>query len=184
MRHVHSHNEQSQSPSPSLENMLDALEKMLRSQLEAHEQLLELLERKREAVRHAKIDTISELLDQERRSIERIAEIERGREQVVRRITEQLQPGAAEPLPLTMIAERADEPVQSRLLGIAAQLREMVAKVKQTSSVVRSAAEALSNHISGVMQTFHAAMSRAGVYGRQGQLAGGTQMEHSVDVKT
>lgn len=174
-----------EQPKPaSLQTMLDALEKLLRSQLEEHEKLLALLERKREAVRHARIDSISGLVEEERRSIDRIAEIDRGREQIVLRLTQQLQPGSAEPLPLTAIAERADEPVQSRLLGIAAQLRELVATVRQTSSVVRSAAEALSNHISGVMQTLHAAMSRAGVYGRQGQFAGGAQMEHSVDVKS
>jgi hypothetical protein len=173
-----------QPQSPTVPTMLDALEKMLRSQLEEHKKLLALLERKREAVRQAKIDVIGQLIEDERRLIERIAEIDRAREQVVQRLTQQLAPRASEPLAISAIADHAEEPVQSRLLGIAAQLREMVMKVRQTSTVVRSAAEALSNHINGVMQSFHAALSRAGVYGRQGHLAGGAQMEHSVDVKS
>jgi type VI protein secretion system component VasF len=173
-----------QPQSPTVPMMLDALEKMLRSQLEEHQKLLALLERKREAVRQAKIDAIGQLIEDERRQIERIAEIDRAREQIVRRLTAQLEPDAAEPLALSAIADRIDEPVQSRLLGTAAQLRELVMKVRQTSTVVRSAAEALSNHISGVMQSFHAALSRAGVYGRQGHLAGGAQIEHSIDVKS
>lgn len=168
----------------SIPAMLDALESTLRSQLDEHQKLLTLLQRKREAVRHAKIDAIGELIEHERMQIERIAELERGRDQIVQRLTQQLQPGSTEPMPLAAIAERADEPVQSRLLGIAAQLRDLVKEVRQTSSVVRNAAEALSNHISGVMQTFHAALSRAGVYGRQGQLATGSQTEYSVDVKS
>jgi len=172
------------SLSDSLPAMLEGLEKLLRAQLEAHQSLLTMLERKREAVRQAKIETIGEIVEQERTLIARISEIERGREQLVVRLTQHLQPDANEPLALSVIAEQAAEPVQSRLLGLSAQLRELVMDVRQTSSIVRNAAEALSNHISGVMQTFHAALSRAGVYGRQGQLAGGAQMEFSVDVKS
>lgn len=172
------------SPSPSMQSMVDALESMLRSQLEQHEKLLKLLERKRDAVRHARIDVIGEIISEERTLISRITEIDRAREQIVARLTELLQPGATKPIALADLAEHVEGSAQSRLLGVAAQLREVVTQVQQTSSVVRSAAESLSNHINGVMQAFHAALSRAGVYGRQGQIAGGTQMEHSVDVKS
>lgn len=168
----------------SIQVMHEELEQLLRAELDVHQKLLTLLQRKREAVRHAKIDLIGELIEQERAEVERLAELERSREHLVKQITVTIQPDASESLPLTAIAEQADEPAQSRLLGIAAQLRDLVKEVRQTSSVVRQAAEALSNHISGVMQTFHAALSRAGVYGRQGQLAAGSQTEYSVDVKS
>jgi hypothetical protein len=174
---------QNQKPQP-LDTMFDALEAMLREQMDAHEKLLPLLDCKREAVRHADLETISQVMEQERLIIARIAEIERNREQLVYRITQQIQPEATKPLPISAIAERAAEPVQTRLMAMAAQLRDLVKDVRERSSVIRSAVEALSNHLSGVMQTVNAALSRAGVYGRQGRLATGDQMQHSVDVKT
>jgi len=67
---------------------------------------------------------------------------------------------------------------------LAGALREATAKVRRESSIVTAAAEALSRHMTGIMQTVNSALSRVGVYERRGRIAVGAQMDFCVDLKS
>lgn len=168
----------------SLATLADALEKLMRALVDEHARLLQILHKKKEAVRHARIAAVTALCDEERRMLQRISEIERHRGELTRRAGAMLGVSAGEPVTISRIAEAIAEPESGKLKHTAAQLREAVLGVRHESSVVRAAAEALARHMSGIMQTVYSALSRAGVYGRKGHLAVGAQLESSVDVKS
>lgn len=159
---------------------LRRLEDLLREQLEIHERLLELIGHKRQAVREARIDAIQSLCEDEGVLASRLAAAERQRQALL----EAMATSDAGTMTIADVAARAPEDVGARMLALAGQLRESVQRVQRESSIVRAAAEALSRHMSGVVQTVHSALSRARVYGRQGRILLGAQMEFHVDLKS
>jgi hypothetical protein len=163
-------------------NELTMLERILVRQLDDHKRMLACMERNREAVRHADMDAIKSVCQEQNRLAQQLAELEKSRLTVVGRLTESLQPHAAAPLSLDQIAEAAGEPAGDRLTALAGQLRAAVQEVKRESTVVRTAADALARHMSGLMQTVHSALTRARVYSRRGRLATGAQSRFAIDV--
>lgn len=166
------------------EMMCGQLEKTLRALLEGQKKLLACMERKREAIRRADIGTVTETCQQEHTLTQRMSELEKHRLWLVGALTEQIDPKAERPATLAAIADPLEEEPQQRLLAIGAELKDSVREVRRQSTVLRSAAEALARHMSGIAQTVHSALSRAGVYGRAGKVALGAQMEFSVDLKS
>ena len=172
------------APVVDLAVMVEALEKILLVQLEGHQRLLQCIERKREAIRHADINAISEICNQEHAILRRISDFEKHRLELIGRITQSLAPNASAPLTVSEIALQASEPQRSALQTAAAQLRDALEAVRRESAVVRAAAESLSRHMSGILQTVHAALSRARVYGSRGRITLGAQVQSLVDVKS
>ncbi len=160
------------------------LERILREQLQGHRRLLESIERTREAVRKADMAAIETHCRQEHEIASALAELEKGRLALVGRLTERLRPGAATPLTISEIAECAGDDAGPRLEAVAAELKSQVIAVRRESSVVRTAAEALSRHMSGLMQTVQAVLCRAQVYSRRGRIASGMQKQFCIDVTT
>ncbi|MHC5003464.1 MAG: flagellar export chaperone FlgN [Planctomycetota bacterium] len=163
--------------------LLRALEQQLSGQLEDYRELLDCLQRKRAAIRNADVGTLEQTSVREQRVVQRCAEREPRRRELLRSLAAALAPDRSE-LTVRELAERVDEPHQTRLLGLSAQLREVAAEARAESSVVRVAAEALGRHLGGVMQTMQSALGRAQVYGQRGRLAGGAQVQFNVDVRT
>jgi hypothetical protein len=158
------------------------LSEALRAQLEDHHRLLGCLERKRGAIAAADIEAVTRICGEENTIVQRLTEFEKKRLGAVGRITAALAPDAAQPMTVTAIAEAIDEPGRSSLLALAEQLRATVAEVRQASTVVREASEALNRHLTGIRQTVQSALSRARVYGQGGRLTTGAPMQFSVDV--
>lgn len=164
---------------------LDALEKLLRAHLEGHARMLGCMGCKSEALRHARIEAVTDLVTQEQAIMQQLGEIERHRLALTRRITRMLQPDADEAMSLKEILTTVtDESRRSRLTKLADELHDSVDQVRSKSSMLRSAAEALAKHMAGVMQTVHSALSRAGVYSPKGNVAVGTQLDYSIDIKS
>ncbi|MHC4991794.1 MAG: flagellar protein FlgN [Planctomycetota bacterium] len=170
------------TPASGLASELTMLERILTRQLEGHKLMLECMERNREAVRHADMDAIKSVCQEQNQLAQQLAELEKSRLVVVGRLTESLQPEAATPLSLVEIAEAAGAPAGDRLAALAGQLRATVQEVRRASTVVRTAADALARHMSGLMQAVHSALTRAQVYSRRGRLATGAQSRFSIDV--
>ncbi len=158
------------------------LERVLRDQLDGHQALLRLIRRKREAVRTADIDCISDICEQEHDLAQRLAELEKDRLRLVGVLTEALRPDAETPLTVSQIGATIEEPVRSRLSALAGQLRSIVEEARQTSSVVRVAAEALARHMAGISQTVQSVLSQARVYSDRGRITSGSQCQVCVDV--
>ena len=165
-------------------SLLDSLESALRAQLDGQQLLLKCLERKRQAIRSADIAEITAICGGENAIIQRMAELEKKRLEIVGALTEAFAGRAQQPLTLNEIAQRAAEPQQTRLSALAAQLRDAVAQLRRESSIVRTAAETHSRHLSGIVQTVHSALSRARVYGNRGTISLGSQVQSVVDIKS
>ncbi len=170
------------SPPAAVSQEAQRLGAAMRAQLEDHQRLLGCLERKRGAIAAADIEAVTRICGEEHTIVQRLAELEKNRLGTVGRITAALAPDAAQPMTVTAIAEAIDEPGRSSLLVLAEQLRATVAEVRQASTVVREAAEALNRHLTGIRQTVQSALSRARVYGQGGRLTAGAPMQFSVDV--
>ncbi len=174
----------SRDVAPADPAVIAGLERILRDQLEGHRRLLSCIERTREAVRTADMAAIETHCRQEHEIASALAELEKGRLALVGRLTERLRPGADLPLTIGEIAAITGGDVGSRLAALAAQLKSEVTAVRRESSVVRTAAEALSRHMAGLMQTVQAALCRAQVYGRRGRIASSVQKQFCIDVTT
>ena len=170
--------------STDLHREITLLEENLRRQLEAHRQLLDCIERNREAIRRADMQQIRSICDQENTVAQHLAELEKVRLVLVGRVTEHLEPDAGQPVSMSRIAEALDEPAAGRFAALAAQLRAMVEEVRKASAIVRTATDALARHMSGLLQTVHSALGRAKVYGRRGMLVTGEQNQFCVDIKS
>ncbi len=164
--------------------MVEALEAILRAQVQGHTRLLACIERKRTAIRSADIRAVESLCGEENAITPKICDLEKKRLDVIGRLTAALAPSAAAPLTVSEIAARLDQQKQERLLALAAQLREVLADVKKQSAIVRAAADALARHMGGIVQTVHSALSRAGVYGHRGRIILGAQVASSLDLKS
>lgn len=162
----------------------EALDRLLRGLLEAHQRLLACLNRKKEAIRKADVDALAAMGSEESALVSRIEEIERHRAGVMAVIARLAPPDAAQPLTVSAIARMLPEPRQSHMLALAAQVRDALQDVRRESSVIRAAAESLSRHMTGLVRTVHSALSRARVYGNRGTIAVATSLPSMLDIKS
>lgn len=162
----------------------DAIELLLRGQLAVYQQLLQCIDRKRQAIRTADLDAITTICGEENSHIQGLAELERRRLELIGRLTQAVTPGAKKPLTINELTNHLAEPQRARTAAIAAQLREALGEVRSRSAVVRQAAETLSRHMSGIVQTVHSALSRARVYGQRGRISPGASIPSMVDLKS
>ena len=167
---------------PPLEAQVEALEKLLRQQMEDHRALREVLAKQEQAVRQAAVADLVNITGEQQRLVNHLAEVERHRVNLAMQISRQIDSTTAEPLPVSRIAESLEQPQRSRLMETAEELRGLVEDVRQRSSVVRAATEALSRHVTGLVQSVSAALSRAGVYSRRGRVNMSETVPASVDV--
>jgi hypothetical protein len=149
----------------------DCLERIIIELDARHDELLALLERKRQAIARADADAIHECCRLECRTIDDIRSIEAKRQLIVRDLA--LAIGANDPgaLGVEQIAAHASPEQAERLLAVSTPVKSKIERLRQRSAVLKQAAEALSRHMSGVMQSVHAAMAQTRVYGRQGRLS-------------
>ncbi len=160
------------------------LEETLRRQLDAHKQLLGCVERNHEAVGRADMQQIRSICEEQNTVAQGLAELEKVRLTLVGRLTERLEPDAQRPVSLGRIAAELDEPAGGRFETLAAQLKHAVEEVRKASAVVRTAADTLARHMSGLMQTVQSVMGRATVYGRRGRIETGQQNQFCVDIRS
>ncbi|MHC4429989.1 MAG: flagellar protein FlgN [Planctomycetota bacterium] len=160
------------------------LERVLQAQHQGHEQLLDQVRRNREAVRRADMEAIQEICARQNAVGQQLAELEKERLALVGSLTSKLAPEAARPLTVAEITARLEPGAAERLQARADALRPLVARVREESSVVRQAAEALARHMTGIVQVVHSVLSRAPVYGRRGEITGSTPHRMCVDVRS
>lgn len=154
-----------------MRDQLGQLERVMRLLNDEHTQLLSLVHRKSEAMRQGKPALVSDCCEREHERVQKIAELEKQRQQIVALITESVDPNASAPLRMGEIADRAGEPVRGRLLVSQAQLRETLESIRQHNAVAKRAADGLLHHVRGVMQTVTRMVGDAGTYGRRGAIA-------------
>lgn len=164
-----------------MDELLSQLVEQMQSLLETHQSLLTLVRRKQEAMRLGQADLVSETCTLENEHLQRIAELEKQRQQIVGHITESLAPDAAEPLRLQQIAERVDEPRRGQLLVLHQQMRQTMQTIQRENDVSRRAAEGLLRHMQGIVQQVTQVMGAA-TYGRRGAVTPESASVHSISV--
>lgn len=154
---------------------LDELESLLAQMIPLHEQLLSCAMEKRGAVKAAAISAVPEICQRERQLLSRIERLEQRRRNVVRKLGDERRS-------LADLAALAATEQRDRLTAFGARLRELSKSVRQESTVVRAAVEALHRHMTGVVQSVSTAISGVKVYGATGRMRTDAPLESCVDL--
>jgi hypothetical protein len=154
----------------SLDTVVDRLEDALRQQQQVYSEMLTLLRRKRDAVRTADHRVIGDCCRLENEQVRKLSDLEKRRLALVGRLTELLEPAAAQPMRLLEVTDRLEEPARGRLLVLRQQTLELMQQVQAESGVVRRAAESLMRHVQGLVQSIGVAMTGVGTYGNRGNV--------------
>jgi hypothetical protein len=163
---------------PAVERLLATLD----SQRAQYARLLAGIRARREAIRTADFARFRDLGESETRIVVEISNLDRARLDSARGVATAL--GIAPDSTLAAIAERLPETPRARLDLARAELRTLIEDTRRESGVVRQAAERLSAHMAGILQTVHSALSHAGVYSRGGRIAVGANVVSTVDIRS
>lgn len=153
----------------NLEKSLNQLEALLRREIVAHETLLSIMFRKRQAMQAASHEKMSQCTLEESAQVKLIADSEKQRLELVAHITLLLDPVAPAPMKMHDMAHRLPEPMRGRLLVLRMELRKRMEKVQQEAQVAKRACDALVNHVHGIIQMIGANCTGVSTYGQQGQ---------------
>lgn len=158
------------------------LESTLLAQETCYRRLRELVARRREAIRTADLALLKETLDDERSIVTRVAELDRRRTEIAAGLAKRLgSPQQASSI--RALLARAPQAARERLLQLADRLRFEIEAVKEESARVRAAADALAQHVAGVLQSVSAAFATTKTYGRAGRVANGSAIR-SIDIRS
>lgn len=164
----------------------DELDRVLRRLIEEHEGLLVLAQEHRRAIAAADVTAMQACLGQQAAALARVQQLEVRRRQVSSGLV--TGPAPAQVLlgtpTVTTIADRAGEPVRTRLRGLGDRLREVLNRLHGEHAAVREAAETLSAHMEGVMRQVCRRLSHAGTYGPGASIDTRTAVVTSLDVRT
>lgn len=157
---------------PDLATWTEGLEKILRAQIDGYQKLLACMSQKRQAIRSARLESIRDVSTLESALMQRLLDLEKRRADLTHHLGGLLSPNEKRPVTISEITadSRIPEQQRDRIAVFAAQLRELLSQVKRESSIVRTAAEMLARHMSGIVQSVHAALSRTRVYSARGGL--------------
>jgi uncharacterized membrane protein len=148
---------------------------------ERYEALLALVARRREAIRVADLDALDAALREERATTASIAEFDRRRSELAGALARRL--GLPTTASASDIAARLPEADGERLRFHAGRLRAAIEACRRESGIVRAAAEALAQHVAGVLASVHAFLATNPTYGRGGRLAGAAPLR-TVDLRS
>jgi hypothetical protein len=134
-----------------------------------YRQLHELSRTRRAALRAGDFAGFSKIDEPEKRIVAQIEELDQLRVGEAKAIATRL--GLAPDASLVEIAAKLPSETGARIIALREELRALVLEVRRESSVVRQAAERLSAHIAGIVQSVHSALAHANIYSSGGQIA-------------
>lgn len=162
-RPTHAQPTRGQIAAPPPAELEGALAPILGAMISAHERLLLAVDRHREAISRADAPAIGHAVDEEAEALREIAALEDRRAALLGR-------AGGTHLTITQAAAGLDEPGRSRILEMAARLRDLIGAIRSRQAVVREATRTLMDHTKGLMAQVGAAISHAGTYGRAGKV--------------
>lgn len=151
-----------------MDKQLAQLETVLVDMATAHERLLAVVNRKRQALGAADPRALAACCEEENQIVQAIGELEKQRLTLVAELTLRTDPSAAAPLRLGELAQRLPEPARGRLLVLRQQLRQRIEDVRHHTAVTRTATESLVRHMAGLVQVVGGMVTGIGLYGRGG----------------
>ena len=172
-----------QSPT-QFEQQIERLTGILSDQLQLHQTLLQLMQEKRIAIREADLDRIEAICEREQELTHNLGELEKQRLTLVGELTEALDPKAQKPMTVSQIVRHCEPENGEELSRISDALREAIANVSKQSAILRQAADALAQHMSGIAHTIQNVLSRAVVYGSGGTMQVSASGPQRLDIKS
>ena len=145
-------------------------------------QLMTHAKARRAALRAGDFAGFSRLDEPEKRVVAQIADLDQQRLAEARALAAKL--GLAADASLVQIAEKLPPSPGGRILILREELRTLILEVRRETSVVRQAAERLSAHIAGIVQSVHAALAHANIYSSAGQIATSGGSISSLDIRS
>lgn len=173
---------------------LDALDGVMQQLLAEHEGLLALAVEHRRAISQADLPAMDACMSRQQALFARITELEIRRQGLVQTLRTQAGESAkalagaagstTARVTITVIAQRAAEPIRSRLTEAGKKLREVLNRLHGEHAAIREAAETLSSHMEGVMRQVCRQLSHAGTYGPRAAIDTRTQVVSALDVRS
>ena len=154
----------------NIEEAGEQLLHILTSMEEVHQDLLECLGSKREAVRRADPASLGNANEAEVRIIRRLVDLDSSRSDTVLRIVEAAGREPRDDVPVSELAEFFPTEIQSGLLETRGRLQDLIAQVQNESISLRDTCGILRGHVDGLVQRIQGEMSRTKVYGRSGRI--------------
>jgi hypothetical protein len=134
-----------------------------------YQQLLAHSKDRRAALRAGDFAGFSQIDEPERRIVAQIEELDQLRLGEAKALA--MRVGLSPDASLVEIAEKLPHASGGRVIALRDELRSLVLEVRRESSVVRQAAERLSAHIAGIVQSVHSVLAHANIYSSGGQIA-------------
>lgn len=152
--------------------------------VDSYSSLVELARERETAIRTSDAQRLAGCIRRENAIVQRIAELDRQRGEVVDAIAPMLgsQHGAA--TRVSWVAERIGGAERERLRVLIARLREVTATLTALNEVCRVAAEALASHMTGLLHAVARHLNHAKTYSRGGRVEAGARVVSSLDIST
>jgi hypothetical protein len=174
--------ESKQSMPTTLAHAIAPLCTLLEESKALYTALLSQIHARRAAIRLADFARFALLGEEESRCVARLAELDRARAEAARTLAVRV--GAGPTATLGDISSRLPADLRARLDALRDGLRALIEEVRRESGVVRQAAEQLSAHMAGILQSVHSALAHANVYSRGGRIAVGANVLSSLDIRS
>lgn len=158
---------------PSVESLAGELCALLDAMLREHRAMHAVVERRREALRRAKINDLNQCVAEESAIAQRVATLDQRRESVAVALVAALG-GAPAGSPrgwrpnAEWLAARVGGKSAERLLTTAKSLREVIVSLREANAATREAAETVARHIQGIVRSVEQRLSGSGAYTPRG----------------
>lgn len=160
---------------------------ILDAMLNEHRAMLAVVERRRAALRKAKIGELNQCVGEESAIAQRIATLDQRREVVIAAILPALggvPAGAARGWRpnAEWLAPRIGGKQGERLLSTATTLRQVIAELREANASTRYAAETVARHIQGIVRSVEQRLSGSGAYTPRGVVSAPPSALFGVDL--
>ncbi len=159
------------------------LEQLLDDQCGQYRRIEEIVDAQRESLRAADVESLVALSAEERGLLEKIRVIDHRRVELVSAIAAEIGLTTKSSPALSDLIEHSGAR-RGRLVTVADELRQLIAKTRAASRVVRTAAEGLARHMQGIVQSVEQGLSRSGIYERTGRIVSGPSRHSSIDIRS
>ena len=153
--------------------MADAVQQLIEAmqqELQNQKDLSAVLNHKLDAMRNYDISKLESLSQSEQRLLDGIGINEIKRVEAARRVGMNLSPGKlGESLTVSKLAEAAGEPTRTKLVSLAAMLRDVAENVSRLNRINAIASEKVLGHFDQIFQIIAQSGRDIGLYGRYGK---------------
>lgn len=165
---------------PDAERLAALVDELVRS----YEALVALADERLDAIRTSEARRLASCVRRENQIVQRVAEIERERMDVVASLARTLGSDKGGATRVTWIARRIEGDVGEPLLDQCARLRSLGEALRAKNAVAKTAAEHLAGHMTGLLQAVARHLNHAKTYSRNGGVDAGARVVSSLDIST